>query len=146
MKLNIEIGIGKLRFGFKEDEVKEILGNPDEIKKDENSENRIIWVFNKEKIRLTFYKDEERKLGYIETANPNLTLNEFSIINSNIELVKEEFSKEEIFDWEKEEYHSFTTYFNERFWITFHVKYEEVTDLEIGVPFITEEEYKWPKK
>lgn len=146
MNLKLELGIGKLRFGCKESEVKKFLGNPDEIKKDSDSENRIIWVFNKEKIRLTFYENEERKLGYIETSNPKLALNEFLLINSNIELVKEKFAKERVIGWEKEAYDSFTTYFNEDFWITLHVEYEEVTSLELGVPFLTEEEYKWPKK
>lgn len=146
MTLRPSIGIDKLIFGFKESEVKNLLGDPDKIIKDKDSENRIIWTFNKEKTRLTFYENEERKLGYIETSNPNLTLNGFLLINSNIEVVKEKFRKQLINKWEKEEYHSFTTYFNEEFWITLHVEYEEVTNLEIGVPFITEEEYKWPNK
>ena len=145
MNIKFEIGIDKLRLGFKESDVKSILGNPDSIKSHEDAENKIIWIFNEKKIRLTFYRDEEGKLGYIETANPKLKLNDFSIINSNIEFVKETFAQKEIRDWEKEEYHSFTTYFNEKFWITLHVSYEVVTSLEIGVPFLTDEEYKWPE-
>jgi len=146
MNVKPEIGIGKLIFGFKESEVKDIYGNPDEIKKDTESENRIIWVYNKEKIRLTFYESEDRRLGYIETSNRNLSLNDFLIIDSNIEFVKNKFAEKIVNGWKKEEYHSFTTYFNEIFWITLHVEYEEVTNLEIGVPFINDDEYKWPNK
>lgn len=146
MNVKPEIGIGKLNFGFKESEVKDIYGNPDEIKKDEESENRIIWVYNKEKMRLSFYESEKGRLGYIETSNRNLSFDDFLIIDSNIELVKENFAKKMVIGWEKEIYHSFVTYFNEEFWITLYVEYEEVTKLEIGVPFLNDDEYKWPIK
>lgn len=144
MKLKLEIGIGRLKFGLSESEVEELLGIPDKNIKDPDSDDSIIWIYNDEKIRLTFYKDEERRLGYMETSNPNLALDQFVIIDTNIDLVKQEFSINNITEWEIEDYHSFTSYFNEDFWLTLHVEYGRVTSIQLGVPFINEEEYKWP--
>ena len=77
MKLNLGIGVGNFKFGLKESKVKELMRKPDDVRVDKNDDNRIVWTYNKEKLRLVFYKDEDKKLAYIETANPKLSLNQF---------------------------------------------------------------------
>jgi len=47
-------------------------------------------------------------------------------------------------EWELEEYHSFSTHFNDKYWLTLHSEFESVTNLELGVPFENDEDYKWP--
>ena len=47
-------------------------------------------------------------------------------------------------EWEIEDYHSFTAHFNEKLWLTLHSEFEQVTQLELGVPFKNENEYNWP--
>ena len=47
MEIKPEIGIGKLKFGMKQAEVKKILGNPDSEKPDKEDENRILLTYNK---------------------------------------------------------------------------------------------------
>jgi len=79
MELKPEIGIGNLKFGMKITEVENILGKPDIERIDKDNENRLILVFNNQKLRLTFYESENRRLGYIETSNPNLTFNGIKI-------------------------------------------------------------------
>ena len=59
-------------------------------------------------------------------------------------------SKENIFNnfpegWEIDEYHFFNTLFSEKNWLTLHTEYNEISTLELGVPFLDDENYDWPK-
>ena len=145
MEIKPEIGIGELKFGMKKAEVKKILGNPDSEKTDKEDENRIQLVYNKHRIRLTFYTDENNRLGYILTSNPNLSYNGNSIINENIDFIKNEVFKKIINNWEIDDYPSFTAHFNEKYWLNLDTEFETVTSFELGVPFENDDEYKWPK-
>lgn len=144
MKLTPKIGIDNLKFGMTRTECYEIMGNPDRVIND-SDEDEIILEFNEPKLRLSFYLNENNRLGYIRTANPKLVFNNQKIINAKIDIVKDEAFGIQIPKWEKEEYDFFTTYFNEENWITLNVEYGEVTEVEIGVPFKNDEEYNWPK-
>ena len=57
---------------MKQKNVEAIYGKPDKQFKDEDK--NIILVYNKFKWRLTFYEDEDFRLGYIISSNPELTL------------------------------------------------------------------------
>ncbi|PKG42623.1 hypothetical protein [Psychroflexus sp. MES1-P1E] len=144
MELKPEIGIGNLKFGMKRTEVENILGKPDAERIDKDNENRLILVFNNEKLRLTFYESENKRLGYIETSNSNLTFNGIKILNTNIDFAKKDILGQIMKEWELEEYHSFSTHFNDKYWLTLHSEFETVTNLELGVPFENDEDYKWP--
>ena len=93
---------------------------------------------------MTFYQNEANRLGYIRSSNPNLTLNDFKIIDEKIENVISQIDSN-LESWEKEDYDTFRTYFLESKWLILNVEYERVTDIEIGVPFKDESEYDWPK-
>jgi hypothetical protein len=62
MKINLKNGIDQLIFGMKQKDVTAIYGKPDRNYKDED--DNVIFAYNNLKIRLTFYKEEEFKLGY----------------------------------------------------------------------------------
>jgi hypothetical protein len=53
-------------------DVTAIYGKPDRNYKDED--DNVIFAYNTLKIRLTFYKEEEFKLGYMVASNPKLEL------------------------------------------------------------------------
>lgn len=145
MEIKPEIGIGELKFGMKKAEIIKILGNSDSEKTDKEDENRIQLTYNKHRIRLTFYEDENNKLGYILTSNLNLSYNGTKIMNANIDFIKNEVFKNIINVWEIDEYPSFTAHFNEKFWLNLDSEFETVTSFELGVPFENDDEYKWPK-
>ena len=145
MEIKPEIGIGDLKFGMKLSDVKKILGKPDSEKAEKNDEHRIIVIYNKQRLRLTFYENENNRLGYIITSNPNLNYIGINIINSNIDFIKNEVFKNIISDWEIEDFDSFISHFEEKYWLTLHSEFETITTFELGVPYKNEEEYKWPK-
>jgi hypothetical protein len=145
MEIKPEIGIGELKFGIKLADVEKILGKADSVEPEKDDEHRIIVVYNKQRLRLTFYENENNKLGYIISSNPNLNYNGINIINSNIDFIKNEVFNKIISNWEIEDYDSFISHFEEKYWLTLHSEFETVTTLELGVPYKNEEEYNWPK-
>ena len=145
MELKLKIGIGELKFGMSQSECIQILGQPNRTILDEDDENELILQFNLYKTRLTFYKNENGKLGYIRTANPDLRFKGKLIINESISVLKNNVFLKECYDFEREDLESFYTHFNEENWLTLHEEYGEVTDIELGVPFKkNNEDYNWP--
>jgi hypothetical protein len=60
--IEIGIGIGSIRFGMKREEVKAILGEPDEIEvfeeEDPELDNTIVWHFDEVEMSLSFGDDD----------------------------------------------------------------------------------------
>lgn len=146
MELKPKIGVDKLKFGMTRKEVIKILNEPDRILTNVDDDNELILEWNSQKLRLTFYQNEKDRFGYLRTINPELQFNGKKIIGAELEFVKQHIFSDLIFDWEIEDYDFFITYFNEQNWLTLHVEYGIVTDLEIGVPFENDEDYNWPKQ
>ena len=56
MTINLKNGIDNLLFGMKQKDVEAILGKPNKQFLDDDK--NVIYLYNKEKLRLTFYEDE----------------------------------------------------------------------------------------
>jgi hypothetical protein len=89
MKINLKSGIDKLIFGMKQ-KMLQLFMVMDRNYKDE--EDNVIFAYNPLKIRLTFYKEEDFKLGYM-ASSPELELFGNKIINRSITEVKKELTK-----------------------------------------------------
>jgi hypothetical protein len=124
MKINLKNGIDKLLFGMKQRDVEAIYGKPDRNYKDED-ENQIL-VYNKLKLRLTFYQEEDFKLGYIVASSADLELFGNKIIGKKINEVKKDLVSNNISKFTQEEYDTFENYFNEENWIIFQTEFHEV--------------------
>ncbi len=72
MIINLKNGIDKLLFGMKQKDVEAIYGKPNKQFNDEDA--NIIYLYNDKKLRLTFYADENFRLGYILTRNIESTI------------------------------------------------------------------------
>jgi hypothetical protein len=146
MEIKVGIGIDDIKFGNSIQEIESILGRPDAIKKDEEyGEFEPMYIYNSRKLSLTFYKNHNERLGYIRSSNSKLTINGSAFIGLPIHEALEIFKQQIGNDWELEEYDFWNQYFNEKNWIVLRVEYDLVTEIELGVPFINEEEYNWPK-
>lgn len=144
MELKPKFGIQDIKFGMTQNDVIEILGDPDRIKVDQDDDDQILLEFFKLKLRLTFYLTEGGKLGYVRTSNPNVSFNGKRIIGTSIEFAKKEIFGETVKDWEIEEYDFFITHSNDEFWLTLDEEYGTVTNIELGVTFDNDDEYNWP--
>jgi hypothetical protein len=144
MKVNLKNGIDKLIFGMKQKDVTTIYGKPDRNYKDED--DNVIFAYNTLKIRLTFYKEEDFKLGYMVASNANLELFGNKVINRKISEVKKELATKGVVNFTQEEFDTFENYFNEDNWIIFQTEFEEVVKVEIGAIINQKDEFDWKFK
>jgi len=141
MKINLKSGIDQLLFGMKQNDVTAIYGKPDRNYKDED--DNVILVYNKLKMRLTFYQEEELRLGYIVASSPKLELFGASIIGKSIATVKKELATKGVTKFTQEEFDTFENYFNEDNWFILQTEFEEVVKFEIGAIINQKDEFDW---
>lgn len=141
MKINLKNGIDKLLFGMKQNDVIAIYGKPNRNYKDED--DNVIFAYNALKMRLTFYKDEELKLGYIVASSPDLELFGNTIIGKKITEVKKELAGKGITKFTEEDFDTFENYFNEDNWIILQTEFDEVVKFEIGAIINAKDEFDW---
>jgi hypothetical protein len=144
MKINPKNGIDKLIFGMKQNDVIAIYGKPNRNYKDED--DNVIFAYNSLKIRLTFYKEEELKLGYLVASSPDLELFGNKVINRKITDVKKDLAQKGITKFTQEEFDTFENYFNEENWIILQTEFEEVVKFEIGAIINDKDEFDWKFK
>ena len=126
MKLNPKNGIDQLLFGMKQKDVIGLYGTPD--KQFEDDDSNIIFLYNQAKFRLTFYEDEDFRLGYIITSNPTVTLLDKNVIGSNVTALKQELPFK---TWEQEDFDSTENHVNESNWLILHFPRYKKTSQQI---------------
>ena len=136
MEAFLKKGIDKLRFGMKREDVSDIYGPPDREFRDE--EQNITWVYNMQKWRLTFYQDEEYRLGYLITANEELELLGNRIVGRDVEEVKAHLKPKGFNRWEEEAIDITTAHFNEDQWVVLQSEFGIVTKLELGAALVND--------
>jgi hypothetical protein len=141
MIINLKNGIDKLLFGMKQKDVEALYGSPDKQFTDEDG-NR-IYLYNQLKLRLTFYADEQFRLGYIITSNPESTLLNSKIIGNSIDAVKNELPFK---SWEQEDFDSTENHFNESNWLILQTEFNEVIRVEVGAIINDNDEFDWKFK
>jgi hypothetical protein len=141
MKINLKNGIDTLLFGMKQKNVEALYGLPSKQFKDEDGNS--IYLYNDQKMRLTFYEDEAFRLGYIISSNSELTLFDKKIIGQNCATVKSELPFK---TWEQEDFDSVENYFNESNWLTLVSEFGVITKVEIGAIINDNDEFEWKFK
>lgn len=139
MEIKLKNGIDELVFGMKPKDVVGILGLPSKQFLDED-ENK-IYQYNQEKLHLTFYEDEDFRLGYIVCANENLKLRNKKIISQNIFEIQKSLEIDGL-KFILEDFDTFEHYFNEDNWLILSVEFNQITKLEIGA-IIKDDEFVW---
>lgn len=141
MEIKLKNGIDKLEFGMTPKYVEALYGKPNKTFTDD--ENNTIYVYNKERMKLTFYVEEDMKLGYITTTHPEIKLFGTTIINKAWDLVNGDLALNKITKFEKDSEEGIDIYFNEDNWLFFHVDYDEVVEVEIGAIINDNDEFEW---
>jgi hypothetical protein len=141
MKLNPKNGIDQLLFGMKQKDVIALYGTPN--KQFEDDDSNIIFLYNQAKLRLTFYEDEDFRLGYIITSNPELLLLDKKIIGRNVTELKQELPFK---TWEQEDFDATENHFNESNWLILQSEFDVVIRAEIGAIINDNDEFEWKFK
>ena len=90
MIINPKNGIDQLLFGMKQNHVEAIYGKPSKQFKDEDG--NVLYLYNAQKLSLTFYEDEDFRLGYIACSHPESTVLGQKVIGKNVEKLKSDFN------------------------------------------------------
>jgi hypothetical protein len=141
MKINLKTGIDSLVFGMKEKDVKALCGEPSRQYKDEDKNT--IYLYNDKKLRLTFYQDEDYRLGYVVASHPQLQLGGTAVIGAKWNELSEAIKNNGLNAFEKEEFDSVDNYFNEGNWIIFQVEFGQVVKVELGATINNNDEFDW---
>ena len=142
MEIKLKYGIDNLLFGMKEQDVTKILGKPDSSYKDEDE--NVVFVYNSRKLRLTFYKEEDFRLGYMTTSNPIIKLFNTTLIGKNWSEIYSVLEINKIKSFESDTAEGIVSYFNEENWLFFHVDYNEIVKIELGAVFKEkEDDFDW---
>lgn len=145
MEIKLKFGIDKLLFGMKQKDVEALYGKPNTQYNDE--EDNIVYVYNEHKMRLTFYDEEELRLGYITSTNENLELFGEKIIGQNWTEVKVVLTEKKLTQFETEIVDGTENYFFETNWLFVNVDYGKVFKIEIGAIFTdNEDDFDWKFK
>lgn len=141
MKVNLKSGIDKLLFGMKQNDVIAIYGQPDKQYKDED--DNVIFVYNAQKMRLTFYQDEAFRLGYIMGSHQDLEVLGKKPIGKNGHEVKKELEEKGLTKFTQEAFDTFENYFNEDHWLILQTEFDEVVKIEVGAIINSKDEFDW---
>lgn len=141
MKVKLKYGIDQLLFGMKQKDVETIYGKPN--KQYEDDEENIVYVYNDHKMRLTFYEEEELRLGYITSTNEQLELFGTKIIGQKWSDIQKILKANKLLDFETEEVDGTENYFFEDYWLFVNVDYDLVFKIEIGAVFTNQDEFDW---
>jgi hypothetical protein len=142
MEIKLKFGIDKLLFGMKQKDVEEIYGKPNSQYKDE--EDNVVYVYNNQKVRLTFYDEEELRLGYITSTNESLELFGNKIIGENWSDVKTILAEKKLTQFETEVVDGTENYFFENNWLFVNVDYGKVFKSAIFTD--NEDDFDWKFK
>lgn len=141
MKINPQFGIGQLIFGMKQKDVDAIFGEPDKNFKDDDQ--NVIYVYNQDKLRLTFYEDEDFKLGYLISSNADLVLLDQKIIGTKPSEIKEKLILKGFKTWEQEDFDMTENHFNEANWIILQSEFGQIIKVELGAVINSKDELDW---
>jgi hypothetical protein len=141
MIINLKNGVDKLLFGMKQNNVEAIYGKPDKQYKDEDG--NVICLYNKQKWSLTFYEDEDFRLGYIICSHPEVTILNQKVIGRDIEETKAALPLK---SWAKEDFDITENHFNESNWLILQSEYNDIIRVEIGAIINDNDEFDWKFK
>ena len=141
MKLHPKNGVDKLLFGMKQKDVVSLYGEPEKQYNDDDA--NVIYLYYQHKLRLTFYEEEDFRLGYIITSNENTTLLDKKVMGENITQLKADLPFN---SWEVEVYDSTENHFNESNWLTLQSEFDIVIRVELGAIIKDMDEFDWKFK
>ncbi|PZO29429.1 MAG: hypothetical protein DCF13_05890 [Flavobacteriaceae bacterium] len=141
MIINLKNGIDQLLFGMKQKDVEALYGKPS--KQFNDDDGNIIYLYNDQKLRLTFYEDEDYRLGYIITSNAEATVLNQKVIGKNIEQTKADLP---FTTWEVEEFDSTENHFNESNWLILQAEFNTIIRAEVGAIIKDNDEFDWKFK
>lgn len=135
MILKPGFGIDKLLFGMRQKDVIALYGEPS--RRYEDDDDNVVFSYNDLKLRLTFYAEEDFRLGYLISAHPDTAIGDVKPIGVPAEKALATFKEAGFAKWTNESFDTYENYVNEEQWIILQSEFGQVIKLESGA-FIDE--------
>ncbi len=144
MQIKLTEGIEQLQFGMLPKDVESIYGQPD--KKYTDEDGNTIYLYFEQKWRLTFYEEENDKLGFIIGSHKDLNLLGVQIIGKKFDDIISSLTEKNISLFTEESFDTYLNYFNEDNWLILQTEYGEIVKCEIGAIINSKDEFDWKFK
>ena len=131
-------GIENVLFGMKQKDIIETIGMP--TKKFEDEEQNIVLIYNNLKLILTFYEEEDFRLGYIVCGDSDALLFDKKIIGTSSNDISKNITP--VKKWELEDFDTFMHHFDEDNWLILVSEFDIISKIEIGA-IIKNDEFVW---
>ena len=103
LEIKIKEGLNELKFGISMDDVKKLLGTPDDTEIiEEDDENTEVWYYWEDGLTVFFEESEDKRCVCLETDNPDAVLLGKKISKIKEKEIEEMFKKENFIDFEEE--------------------------------------------
>jgi len=154
---NIEpkIGLGNLKFGMFQDEVKDIIGLPNEIEiyqyLSETQERPENWYFEDLELSLNFSSEDDWRLDTISINSNYYSLWDKIRIGQSMDDVQEILIQQNVNeylceDWSSRESPDHKLYEIDEFYLNLWFNNRELSEIQWSPKFINENDIEWPHK
>lgn len=140
-------GIGNIRFGYSMDQVKDIMGEPEEVEEsDEEDEfEHKAWNYWQQGYSFFFDHEDDYRLSCIQTENPEVTLFGKKIFEMTGNELKELLAQNGITECETEKLDTGETRLSyEREMIDLYLEDDHLLAINFGVYINDDLEVQWP--
>lgn len=146
-------GLGQLKFGMSTNQVKQLLGEPDEVEtysyETEEGELSETWHYDEHELSISFDEEENWKLVSIAISAPEVTFKGQKLIGmKRDELIKIleglEIGPLEFEDWSSAESPNHKLISAEEVEINFWLDDDELSEIQLGPLFDNDDDIKWP--
>lgn len=141
MEIQIGKGVCGIRFGQTEQEIVEVLGQPDKEYELEGSKRLQFFELQ---VEVALEHERDDRLDLIEVKNPAATLFGHALIGEELEKVLSLVSAVVSEAPEHDDYGGLETYFYEKNWLELQFELNRLRTINIGVLWVDNDTPLWP--
>jgi hypothetical protein len=148
-EIELGTGMGNIRFGYSMEQVKDVMGEPEEVEEsDEEDEfEHKAWNYWQKGYSFFFDREDDYRLSCIQTENPEVVLFGKKICDLSGKEIKELLAKNGVTDFETEKLETGETRLSyEREMIDLYLENDRLLAVNFGVFINDDLEVQWPEE
>ena len=148
-EIELGTGMGNIRFGYSMEQVKDVMGEPEEVEEsDEEDEfEHKAWNYWQKGYSFFFDREDDYRLSCIQTENPEVVLFGKKIFDLSGKEIKELLAKNGVTDFETEKLETGETRLSyEREMIDLYLENDQLLAVNFGVFINDDLEVQWPEE